>query len=67
MEQNEFSYFLKGETKIEHELDSLGIKLIAVDVGKKQNWPALKLPSGAMLLITSDDEGNGPGSIEVAH
>jgi hypothetical protein len=34
MKQNQFSYFLWEETKVEAELDGLGIKLIAVDVGE---------------------------------
>lgn len=65
MNPNQYDYFLREEPEVQKELKALGIQLKAVDVGEDELWPALILPSGKHLIIKQDDEGNGPGAIEV--
>jgi hypothetical protein len=48
------------------ELKKLGIefaKLSMTPEHRSELWPTLILPSGTMLVIGRDEEGNGPGSI----
>ena len=61
----EFGYFFNGKPQVLAELNQAGITLQAVDVGEMKPWPGLVLPSGTILLIMRDDEGNGPGSLDV--
>jgi len=65
MKRNQYEYFFQGEPEAEKEFKALGLSLEAVDVGEDEPWPAIIMPSGYGLLIKSDDEGNGPGSIEI--
>ena len=37
------------------------VGFIALDVGGGQQWPALRLDDGSMLVIQQDSEGNGGG------
>jgi len=64
MAKNEFSYFFRECPEVLKELKALGIEFQAV-AAYEGNWPALRLPSGTMLAIAQDDEGNGPGAIHV--
>lgn len=64
-ECREFGYFFRGKPQALAELNKLGITLQAVDVSENELWPALILPSGTAMLIMRDDEGNGPGSLDV--
>ena len=63
----EFGYFFRGKPQALAELNKLGITLQAVNVDElgEELWPALVLPSGTVLLIMRDDEGNGAGSLDV--
>lgn len=61
---NQFSYFFEEHPQVLAELSQLGIKFVACDVGG-DNWPALLLPSGKILAIAMDPEGNGPGAVHV--
>ena len=63
---HKFSYMLKPETVA--ELESRGIRFVTADIGEDHSedrrfWPAFKLPSGRLIMLSADDEGNGPGSI----
>ena len=60
-----FAYFFRGKPKPLAELQRLGIEFIDIDAGDGELWPALKLPSGHVLAIARDDEGNGPGALHV--
>ena len=62
--QNPFSYFFSDNQRVLDELARLGIRFCACDVGG-DIWPALVLPSGKVLSIASDPEGNGPGAIHI--
>lgn len=62
--KNKFDYFFREKPAVKAELAKLNIKFIEVDVGDgDRHWPGLELPSGAILAIAQDDEGNGPGAI----
>lgn len=64
----QFDYFFRATPQVKSELECLGIQFVAVTVDDQDpdgNWPGLQLPSGAILAIARDDEGNGPGAIHV--
>ena len=57
---HKFSHQLKPVTV--RELETLGIRFVTADIAGYDWWPALVLPSGKVLAVASDDEGNGPGA-----
>ncbi len=62
---NKFSYFFGEHPEVLTELARLGIKFAACEVVAGEEWPALLLPSGKILAIAEDPEGNGPGAIHI--
>ena len=64
--KTQFDYMFRSAPEALDELNELGITFEEVDYnGSGDMFPALKLPSGVFLVIMRDDEGNGPGSLEV--
>lgn len=61
---SQYDYFFGEHPEVKVELKKLGIELIDAVIDE-QTWPALRLPSGTILAISQDDEGNGPGAIHV--
>jgi len=62
--QNPFAYFFHDQEVVLDEIKQLGIQFCACDVGG-ETWPALVLPSGKVLAIASDPEGNSAGAIHI--
>mgnify|MGYP001564123666 CR=1 FL=1 len=61
--KHKFSYMLDLDAVL--ELKQCGIQFVcARDPELEDEFPALILPSGRVLIILRDDEGNGPGSIQ---
>lgn len=63
--RNPFSYFFEGHDSELEELRRLGIHFCAIDLGGGEKWPGFVLPSGKLLGIACDPEGNGPGAIHI--
>lgn len=59
-----FNYFFRGKPQVLAELKQLGIQFVDLDLDG-EIWPAFKLPSGTVIAIARDDEGNGPGALHV--
>jgi hypothetical protein len=57
---HQFSHQLKPATV--RELQQIGVRFVTASIGGYDHWPALVLPSGKVLAVASDDEGNGPGA-----
>jgi len=66
--RRQFDYIFRDRPEVLTELQRLGLRFEAVDVREGEpgeTWPALILPSGTVLAIAQDDEGNGPGALHV--
>ena len=64
--RHQFHHFFTERPEVLRELQSLGIRFEAIAIGNGEAWPGFVLPSKAILLVASDDEGNGPGAIHIA-
>ncbi len=66
LHSNRYRYFFRERPEVLAELEKLGVRFVEVELGTgDEPWPGLQLPSGALLCIAQDPEGNGPGAIHV--
>lgn len=64
MNTHNYDYVFRDHPQVKQELEALGIKLELIQCDD-EFWPSLFLPSGHALMIMRDDEGNGPGAIDI--